>query len=466
MIMNEMRIRVWLLALGDCIALGGILLLTALIYRWLGGNYELSLYCRLWPLLLVFVICNGFVRLYHGNFFYPGAALGPVEELRRLFFSITLTYLLLLAYLTIVRNTEYSRLVLLASWAATGLLLPPGRWLARAWLKKYPWAQGRVLIAGAGHTGSKVAAMLEEDCHFGFRVAGFVDDAARTTVETSLLRGKVDDAIAVARRENINYLICCLPLPLLQSKLRDFAGYFRHILIVSDTQTLPISWSYPLNLHGIAGVELRNQLQLPGPRLMKRLLELSLSLTAIVLLLPLFLLLALLVKLSSPGPIFYRARRLGLDGRTMRVWKFRTMYEDADDRLESILAEDPELARQWRLRFKLDHDPRITPLGKFLRKSSLDELPQFFNVLHGEMAVIGPRPIVEAEKVYYGSNYEVFARVKPGITGLWQVSGRSDTTYERRVDLDMHYVMNWSVWLDFYILLKTVLEVFRCRGAK
>ena len=142
------------------------------------------------------------------------------------------------------------------------------------------------------------------------------------------------------------------------------------------------------------------------------------------------------------------------------------MYEDADDRLESILAEDPELARQWRLRFKLDHDPRITPLGKFLRKSSLDELPQFFNVLHGEMAVIGPRPIVEAEKVYYGSNYEVFARVKPGITGLWQVSGRSDTTYERRVDLDMHYVMNWSVWLDFYILLKTVLEVFRCRGAK
>ena len=193
----------------------------------------------------------------------------------------------------------------------------------------------------------------------------------------------------------------------------------------------------------------------------------SLWLTCGLLLIALaFLILAFLVKVTSRGPIFYHARRLGVNRRTIRVLKFRTMYIDADQRLETLLAEDPEMERQWREKFKLDNDPRVTPFGRFLRKTSLDELPQFWNVLTGEMAVIGPRPIVEAEVKYYGDRYALLSRVKPGITGLWQVSGRSELDYPQRVNLDVSYIMNWSIWMDYYIFLKTVKEVLLCRGAR
>ena len=141
------------------------------------------------------------------------------------------------------------------------------------------------------------------------------------------------------------------------------------------------------------------------------------------------------------------------------------MYKDAETRLKSILDENPELKAEWDKNFKLKNDPRITPLGNFMRKTSLDELPQFLNVLSGDMAIIGPRPIVADEIRYYGDNYEYFKQVKPGITGLWQVSGRSDTDYEQRVSLDMYYTMNWSLWLDYYIFFKTILVILKQRGA-
>ena len=174
---------------------------------------------------------------------------------------------------------------------------------------------------------------------------------------------------------------------------------------------------------------------------------------------------ALLIKLTSPGPVLYRAERLGQNGKKIFIWKFRTMCQDADDMLENILENDPVLKMEWEQKFKLANDPRITPLGRFLRRTSLDELPQFWNVITGDMAIIGPRPIVEKERHYYGENFHVFSVVKPGITGLWQVSGRSDLDYTRRVNLDVYYVTNWTLWLDYMILLKTIASVFQPRGA-
>ena len=147
------------------------------------------------------------------------------------------------------------------------------------------------------------------------------------------------------------------------------------------------------------------------------------------------------------------------------VWKFRSMYMDADERLKKLLKSDPVLAKEWNESFKLRDDPRITAFGKLLRKTSLDELPQLFNVFSGEMALIGPRPIVEEEVKYYGSAYKIFSSVRPGITGLWQVSGRSGTGYARRVALDAHYVLNWSPWMDLWILIRSVYAVLFMRGA-
>ncbi|OQC14003.1 MAG: UDP-glucose:undecaprenyl-phosphate glucose-1-phosphate transferase [Lentisphaerae bacterium ADurb.Bin082] len=207
------------------------------------------------------------------------------------------------------------------------------------------------------------------------------------------------------------------------------------------------------------------RLRLEKYRQIKAAWELPLTVLLFVVFLPLGTLLALLIKLTSPGPAIYRARRIGRHGRTIYVLKFRTMFVDADQKLEAILDENPELMREWQRKFKLSNDPRITPLGKILRRTSLDELPQLWNVLRGDMALVGPRPIVEQERELYGEHLTDLLTVQPGMTGLWQVSGRSNTTYAERVALDMHYVENWSPWLDLMILGKTLGVVLKGTGA-
>ncbi len=459
--MHPGRFRVCCLMAGDLAGLALIFLGCAALYRQCGGYYLLRTYWNLWPMLPIYACTAGVIRLYHGNVFYPGAPLAPVEELRRMFFAVTLTYLLLFAFLAISRNTNYSRLVLLASWMLSVGLLLPIRGVVRRLLKHFRAGQTPVLIAGSGRAGRQLAEELRRSSYFGFDPAGFLDDSP----ETERL-GALNEAVRIGRERNITSLICCLPFDACQRHLRDYMHYFMHVSLLTDARGFPISWAYPVNFNGLPGMELNNQLRRPMPRLVKTLVEGTLAALGILFLWPLFLLLALAVKFSGPGPILYRAKRLGLNGKTIQVWKFRTMCADADQRLEEMLMTNPGLAEEWRSKFKLDHDPRMTPLGSFLRKTSLDELPQLFNVLRGEMAMIGPRPIVEAEKAYYGKEYEAFCRVKPGISGLWQVSGRSDTNYDRRVALDLHYVFNWSVWLDLYILVMTFGEVIKCRGAK
>ena len=196
-----------------------------------------------------------------------------------------------------------------------------------------------------------------------------------------------------------------------------------------------------------------------------RMLDVLLSLSALIFLAPLLLLVALLVYIVDPGPILFGHRRLGKDGRTFRCWKFRSMVVDADVRLRGLLESDPAARAEWEADHKLRNDPRITRIGHFLRKSSLDELPQFFNVLMGEMSLVGPRPIVGDEVAKYGRYFADYCRVRPGITGLWQISGRNDVSYRRRVALDVSYVRSKSVALDMGILLLTVPRVVARRGS-
>ena len=197
----------------------------------------------------------------------------------------------------------------------------------------------------------------------------------------------------------------------------------------------------------------------------KQVLDTSLALIVAVFLLPFFVLIPVLIKCCcGKGPVFYRANRLGKVGRPIRVWKFRSMHADADARLKSILDADPKRKAEFEANFKLADDPRVTPFGKFLRKTSLDEIPQLFNVFAGDMALVGPRPIVTAEIPYYGEAFEIFSSVKPGITGLWQCSGRSDADYARRVALDVHYVLNWSPWMDLWIVVRTAIAVLTMKG--
>ena len=205
-------------------------------------------------------------------------------------------------------------------------------------------------------------------------------------------------------------------------------------------------------------------LSLVGTSKSKRCIDVVVSLLAIVALSPLLAVLAVISKLDG-GPIVFSHTRVGLDKSLFRCYKFRSMHVDADKRLSELLARDDDARQEWNTHFKLKDDPRITTLGLFLRKSSLDELPQLINVLKGDMSLVGPRPVIEEELVLYGEYESDYLNARPGITGLWQVSGRNDLDYDERVTLDATYVRNWTHALDLRILLKTVLVVLTRRGA-
>ena len=200
-------------------------------------------------------------------------------------------------------------------------------------------------------------------------------------------------------------------------------------------------------------------------RWVKRLLDILIVCSFLPCLLPLLLIVAVIVRISSPGPILYRQRRIGRFGREFELWKFRSMYVNSDEILRNHLQANDEAAREWAQSRKLKMDPRVTRLGNLLRRASLDELPQFINVLAGDMSLVGPRPIVSAEKAQYRDAYFFYASARPGLAGLWQVSGRSDLTYHQRVALDEAYIRGWNLALDIQILWRTARVVWQSKGA-
>ncbi len=195
----------------------------------------------------------------------------------------------------------------------------------------------------------------------------------------------------------------------------------------------------------------------------KRLFDIVLSVVAIILLSPILLILFIIVKATSKGPAIYKHKRVGKDGKTIYIYKFRSMVVDADKMIHNFT---PEQKAEFEKNFKLENDPRVTKIGKFLRKTSLDELPQLFNILKGDIAFIGPRPVIQAETELYGSNRELLLSIRPGLTGFWASNGRSDTSYKRRRAMELYYVKNRSFGFDIKIFFKTVISVFKGEGAK
>jgi len=244
-----------------------------------------------------------------------------------------------------------------------------------------------------------------------------------------------------------------------------YGSVFPHLLVVPDLFGLSSLWVAAKDLQGVVALEVRQQLLLPGPRVLKRVLDLAATVALGLVSLPLIALVAIAIRLDSPGPVFFAQARIGKGGRKFRAWKFRTMVRDAEQLLDRFLQDRPALREEWERDQKLRDDPRVTRVGRLLRRTSLDELPQLWNVLRGEMSLVGPRPIVDEEVGRYGPRFTLYAQVLPGITGLWQVSGRNDTSYEQRVELDSYYVRNWSPWLDLYVLARTVWVVLTGRGA-
>ena len=199
---------------------------------------------------------------------------------------------------------------------------------------------------------------------------------------------------------------------------------------------------------------------------LKRIFDFGFSFCFLIFFSPVFILLSLLVYFSSPGPIFYGHERIGRGGKKIKCWKFRTMHKNADKILLKLLKNNPVLQKEWNAYYKLKNDPRITPIGKFLRKTSLDELPQFFNVLVGELSIVGPRPCVEKELFQnYGKKVSKILTIRPGITGIWQTSGRNNLTREQRIILEESYIDNRNLFLDIKLILKTIPSMIFSKGA-
>lgn len=450
------HVRTALLMLADLVCFFGVWVAVVYIYRAVGiGHYRPSFYLRLWPSGFLFALVNMLFRLYGGGVFYPSVSYAPVEEMRRLVESSVVTHLLLIAYLVLAYQTteHYSRFVICVSGFGVAFLAQPFRNAVRTMM--FGWGIGRipVILAGTGRTAQQLSSAISADRHVGLEVVRSVGDDFRSLVR-------------VGRETGVRTLVACQDSRLLRAQLSELFSWYRYVESVPSAEIFPAFGARVISVDGMGGVEMVNRSRMGLVNAEKWVLDKLLAVWAAVVLSPLFVVIPALVKLTSPGPVFYRQERLGKGGRPIRVWKFRSMYVDADERLKNLLAHDPAAAAEWKDRMKLRNDPRVTPFGRFLRRTSLDELPQLFNVFLGDMAIVGPRPIVRSEVAYYGASYGCFSSVLPGITGLWQVSGRSDTDYARRVALDVQYVLNWSPWMDLWIVRRTVGAVLFMRGAR
>jgi Undecaprenyl-phosphate galactose phosphotransferase WbaP len=309
------------------------------------------------------------------------------------------------------------------------------------------------MLVGSGEIAKRIETIISKNSHIGFNIRAKLGDK------------DIREILPVAQKLDIKVMLACQDSRLFRAQLREFATWFNYIEYLPRTEIFPVFGSHAIAIGQVGGLEMINQLRMKAVRWEKNLLDGIATVIILLLSIPIMVVIAIFVKLTSPGPIFYKAKRLGKKGRLFEIYKFRSMYKDADKSIEKILRNNPELLEEYKNDFKLKKDPRVTPLGRFLRKTSLDELPQLINVIKREMALVGPRPIVQEEVKYYGENYAVFSSVRPGITGLWQCSGRSDTSYEERVAFDVYYVLNWSPWMDIWILVRTFFSVFTFKGA-
>lgn len=430
------------------------------------GQLSLLLYWRLAPCLGLFVVMNAFIGLY------PGILLSPPEEIKKISQSTSLIFLALAAGVFLSKQGMlFSRSIFLTAWVGSIVILPYCRSRIRKIAHRLNWWGVPAIILGAGKTGKLVVEALGREYRLGLKPIAFFDDDLSKLgqrVANIPVLGPLGAACGLADKYRNTVAILAMP-GLSPSKLvailEGAASDFRRVILVPDLFGMSSLWVSAFDLGGIVGLDLQQKLLDPRRQIVKRIMELCLIAFFLPFLMPLCVLIALSVKLSSKGPVFFRQKRIGFGGKDIEIWKFRTMVSDAAAVLQNYLAHNPELRIEWEANHKLTCDPRITPIGRLLRKTSLDELPQLWNVVRGDLSLVGPRPIVWDEVDKYKNGFSLYKKVRPGLTGLWQISGRSDTSYEERIRLDSFYVRNWSVWLDIYILTKTPEEVLRCRGA-
>jgi len=428
------------------------------------GGVDIVSYLQLWPFLFVFLMVYAAVGLY------SSISIGPPAELQRATVSSSVLFVCLAAITVSLRGArQHFTWTLFLALALSVALVPLIRECSRQLFSRKPWWGFPAVVFGAGKTGAAVVKAMLDEPGLGLKPIAILDDSDHAQIiEGVPIVGGSALAPILLREARPAYAVFAMPdiphsqlLPMIER----YGANFSHVLVIPELTDFASLWVRPKSVGGMVGLEVRQLSLLWHHRVSKRIVDLALTVLGSVFVVPICAIIALCLKLDSHGPIFYCQRRIGHRGDVFKAWKFRSMAVDADRILEDYLQKDPSLRQEWERARKLKNDPRVTRVGRFLRKTSLDELPQLWNVLKGDMSLVGPRPIVDQEISKYGARFELYTRVKGGITGLWQVSGRNDTSYEERIRLDLFYVRNWSVWLDFCILFRTIAVVLFRKGA-
>lgn len=411
-------------------------------------------------LWLLFIAFNGLYQQRN--------LLGGIREYSLIFGASTLSTVSVIILSFLLPDFRLARGWLIVAWLSTSFLLISMRLLLRRFvyqLRRQGYFLSPAIIVGNNSEGQSLAQQLTTWQTSGYHVLGFVADGAPLANGRLPVLGSLQQLEDIINKFGITEVIIATSA-LSRNEIVDIFtryGLSAHVNISLSsglfeiiTTGLELKETHSVPLVGINKVRLTNV-----ERLLKLILDYAIVLPSLIVVVPLMAIVALLVKLDSPGPVIYRRRVMGLNGRQFNAYKFRTMHINGDD----LLATYPKLQEELAVEHKLKDDPRVTKLGHVLRRLSLDELPQLFNVLKREMSLVGPRMISPPEMAMYRQWQTNLLTVHPGITGSWQVSGRSDISYEERVNIDMRYIRNWTLWLDLQILFQTIPAVLKARGA-
>lgn len=432
------------------------------------GNIDFGLYTNVLPfVILVFPI------IFAVRGLYPGFGKDVISELKNLTYSITIVFAILASSSFLIKGEwEFSRLVFLFSWMFSVISVPIGRAYVRHKFSKSEWWGVPVMIIGAGKAGEEVIKSLHKHSHIGLKPIVAVDDDTDKWGYTQNVPviGGLSIIPQLASKLNIEHAIIAMP-GVSRKKQREIieknSKYFDHTTVIPDIFGLTSLWVNTNEVGGVLGLEVQQKLLRILPQIQKRIFDIILASTIGLLALPMIAIVSALIWIDSKGKgkIFFKQVRMGLNDNSFSIVKFRTMHVNAEQRLKEILSHNPALKAEYDMYHKMQDDPRLTKIGKILRKFSIDELPQFWNVVKGEMSLIGPRAYMPWEKIKMNGYEEMILKVKPGISGLWQVTDRNESTFEERIHKDIYYIRNWSMFLDLYILARTIAVVFLGKGA-
>jgi len=429
------------------------------------GSINFKSFITYWPYLPIFPVIFQFLNLY------PGVSLAPSEEMRRFFIGSLMAYSGIIMARMIERgNWDSINTAFFLSFIFSTLFLLTVRSITHWFLNKTKLGGIPTVIYGCGSTGKLVADCLLGNIRSGYVPVLFLDDNILNDDEYRNIPVIHDLSTGpeIVKRYNIKMAIVAMPeldAHKLKLLLNSSVSAFRYNVIIPNFFNISNIWMSVMDFSGVLGIETSNKLRQFWNLVIKRFIDLFIVIIGGILLLPFFLLVILLIKINSPGPVLYKHKRIGKNGKYFNAYKFRSMVVDAEQQLQKILETDLALKKEWDDNQKLQNDPRITSIGRIMRRTSIDEFPQMINILKGEMSLVGPRPIVDEEVKKYGEDFNRIFSIKPGLTGLWQVSGRSDIDYLDRVAYDIYYLQSWSVWLDLWIIFKTFGVIFFGRGA-